>query len=90
MIEMVRKGLSDVVTSEERPRERKRERERERDCSCRGYSEGTRCLVCWRSSKEVWMLKWNEQGASWRKVGQRSKSKLVVGHKPAPCCKGCG
>ena len=31
MIEMVRKGLSDVVTSEERPRERKRERERERE-----------------------------------------------------------
>lgn len=24
------------------------------------------------------MLKWNEQGTSWRKVGQRRKSKLVV------------
>lgn len=51
-------------------------REREWGCSCRGYSKGTGCLVCWRSSKEDWMLEWSEQGASWRKVGQRSKSKL--------------
>ena len=26
--------------------------------------------------QEVWMLEWSEQGASWRKVGQRRKSKL--------------
>ena len=54
----------------------KTERESVGVASCREYSKGTGCLACWRSSKEVWMLVWSEQGASWRKVGQRSKSKL--------------